>query len=78
MPSFEERRSQAHENSRVLIARAHTSDRQVSHILLQSLYHLANASRLVPALVVAVLPSPAFKTSPLPPNKLPSRRQKMP
>jgi hypothetical protein len=37
MPSFEERRSQARENSRVLIARAHTSDRQVSYILLQSL-----------------------------------------
>src|SRR5580692_11278946 len=76
MPSFSERRHQARDTCCVLIARAHTSDRQVSDILHQSLYHLTNTGRLVTVLVVVELPDRAFKTSPLPPNKLPSRRQR--
>ena len=78
MPSIEEHRNQAHEASRVLIARAYTSDHQVSYILYQRPYCLANTSRLLPVLAVVVLPGPGFETSPFAPNKLPSRRQKMP
>jgi hypothetical protein len=77
MPSFSERRHQARETSRVLIARARIADRQVSDILHQSSYHLANTGRLVTVLVIVELPGRAFNPSPLPPNKLPSSRQKM-
>ena len=76
MSSFEQRRQQAYEASRVLIARARTSDRQVSDILLQHLYQLAHASRLVTMLVAVVLPGRASRISPLAPNRLPLRRQR--
>jgi hypothetical protein len=77
MPSFQQRRQQAREISRVLIARAHIADRQVSDILYQSPYNLTNTGRPVLVPVAVVQPSRASRIFPLPPNKLLSRRPKM-
>ena len=66
MSSFEERRQQALENTRVLIGRAQIADRQVSDILYQNPYHHANASRPVPVPVAVVKPNQASRISPPP------------